>query len=228
MKMPIALSWSRLNTYMECPMKFKAQFIDKTYPDDSDNPHFARGSRIHKQLETYINNTISNSGAPAMSAEAMNAVPILNKVFQNYDVVTAERQIATNMDWKKCDWFDKPHIVKYRCIIDSLAIRDYEALSIDFKTGKVRPYDAEHGQLHLSSAMVMSIIPDIKEITNTYLFLDHKQTVSIKLKRSDIQKEIDHFDEMYEKVNADEDFAPTKHKYCGFCLIKNECPLWQK
>lgn len=231
-KSPIALSWSRLSTYLECPYKFKAQYIDKDYPDDSDNPHFARGSRIHKQVEDYINfkKTAGETfgSAPAMSSEAKNAIPMVNKVFDNYDVVVAERQLATNMEWAKCDWFAKPTEVKYRCIIDSMALRDAEVLSLDWKTGKVRPYDNKHGQLHLSAAMVMKIMPDVEKIDNCYVFLDHKQTISIQLARADVQRELDYFDEQYEVVNTDENFDPKKHKYCGFCLIKDRCPLYSK
>lgn len=232
MKTPIALSWSRLSSYLECPMKFKAQYIDKTYPDDSDNPHFVRGSRIHKQLEDYINykkiEFETFGSAPGMSEEAKNATPIIDKVFQNFDTVVAERQLATDMDWNKCDWFAKPTTVKYRCIIDSLAVRDDEALSIDFKTGKVREYDADHGQLHLSSAMIMSVMPKLEKVTNSYLFVDHKQTISITITRDEVQKELDYFNEKYEEVNADEEFKPKKHKYCGFCLIKKSCPLYSR
>jgi len=232
MKTPIALSWSRLNTYLECPMKFKSQYIDKTYPDDSDNPHFARGNRIHKQLEDYINFKRSAEETfgkpPAMSEESKNVVPIIDKVFQNFDHVFAERQLATDMDWNQCDWFAKPTTVKYRCIIDGLAIRDAEGLSMDFKTGKVREYTADHGQLHLSSAMIMSTMPDLEKLKNTYLFVDHKQSISIEIKRADVQSEIDYFNEKYEEVNADEEFKPTKHKYCGFCLIKDQCPLYKR
>jgi len=232
MKIPIALSWSRLSSYLECPMKFKAQYIDKSYPDDSDNPHFARGSRIHKQLEHYINYLNTKSGQiqnpPAMSAESQNVVPIIDKIHNQCDTMTPERQIATNMSWDKCDWFDKPDVVKYRCIVDSLAVYPDFVTSLDFKTGKVRPYDSDHGQLHLSAAMILNVMPNMEKIINSYLFVDHKQSITITLHRKDLQKEMDYFDEQYEKVNSDEEFKPTKHKYCGFCLIKDKCPLFKK
>ena len=229
---PIALSWSRLSSYLECPYKFKSQYVDKDYPDDSNNPHFARGSRIHKQMEDYTlfkkqSGDVIES-APAMSGEAKAGIPMVDKIFSQYDVVVPERQLATDQGWVKCDWFAKPTVVKYRCIIDLMALRDDEVLSIDFKTGKVRPYDATHGQLHLSSAMILSVLPNVKQITNSYVFLDHKQSLSITLKREDLQAELDYFNTMHDTVNSDKCFDPTKHKYCSFCLIKNKCPLFVK
>lgn len=228
MKNPIALSWSRLSTYMECPMKFKAQYIDKDYPDDSDNVHFARGNRIHKQLEDYIGFRNGDCDMPSMSAEAQNAIPIIDNVFMKYGNILAERQLALDHSWVKCDWFAKPTVVKYRCIIDMLCMNDEEVLIIDFKTGKVREYEKNHGQLHLSTAMVFSILPSIKKITNTYLFVDHKQSSSLTTMRDDMQTEVDHFNDVYDTINGDTEFAPTKHKYCNYCLIKDKCPLYTK
>ena len=202
--------------------------MTKDYPDDSDNPHFVRGKRIHGQVEAYINYKKGGNTIPAMAAESKNAIPMIDKVFEQYDVVVAERQLATDLDWVKCDWFAKPTKVKYRCIVDSMAIRGRELLSLDWKTGKVRSYDDAHGQLHLSSAMLMSVLPDVDTITNSYIFLDHKQSISIKLDRADVQKEIDYFDKKYEIVNTDKEFKPTKHQYCGYCLIKDRCPLFIK
>jgi hypothetical protein len=40
--------------FRECPYKFKEQFITKTYPDESNNPAFAKGKEVHSQLENYV------------------------------------------------------------------------------------------------------------------------------------------------------------------------------
>jgi CRISPR/Cas system-associated exonuclease Cas4 (RecB family) len=109
-----------------------------------------------------------------------------------------------------------------------LAIRDDECADIDFKSGKVRPYDDDHGQLHLSAAMVMSVLPPVNKVTASYLFLDHKQTQTMTLTRADLQKEIDYFNEQYDIVNTDGDFDPKKNQYCGFCKIKEDCPIYKR
>lgn len=225
----IALSWSRLSTYRQCPYKFKSQYIDKDYPDDSDNPHFVRGKRIHKQLEDYVLCKTSDKVGlvpPNLSAEAQNAVKMIDNVIENYDMVVPERQLATNQDWNKCDWFAKPTVVKYRCIIDAMAIRGTEALVLDYKTGKVRPYDEDFGQLHISAAMVMSIVPTINKITSAYLFVDHKQTIKIDVTRDELPQLVEQFDKEHAQVNADKEFAATKNKYCHWCDIKDRCPAY--
>jgi len=227
-KIKIALSWSRLSSYLECPMKFKAQYIDKDYPDDSDNVHFARGNRIHKQLEKYINHKKGQGDMPSMSAEAQNAIPLIDNIFDNNDTVVAERQLAIDQSWVKCDWFAKPAVVRYRGIVDMLAIKDDTMLSVDFKTGKFREYADGHGQLHLSTAILFSVMPNVNVITNSYVFVDHKQTIIRVMHREEVQKEYDYFNAQYDIVNNDTEFKPTKHKYCGFCLIKDRCPLFKK
>ena len=224
----IALSWSRLSTYIQCPRKFQSQYINKDYPDEGDNPHFIRGNRIHKQLENYINSKLKGTALPSMTAEAQRATPVIDKVLANYDTISAEMQLALDQEWRECSWFDPPHKVRYRCIIDFLAIRGDEALCIDFKTGKVRNYEDNHGQLHLTAAMVMMLHPEINRIRCTYLFVDHKQSSSLDLTREELPEQLDYFNKYHGIVNKEEDWAPTKHAYCNWCLIKDDCPLMNR
>ncbi|MGW8177833.1 MAG: PD-(D/E)XK nuclease family protein [bacterium] len=228
----IALSWSRLNGYLLCPRKFEAQYIDKSYPDDSDNPNFVRGNRLHKQMEDYIvfkSSAVETFGQPPqLSPEAHGATPIVDKVFDNYDEVYPELQLACDHQWKRCDWFAPPRVVKYRCIIDCLAIRDNEALCIDFKTGKVRDYADDHGQLHLTAAMVMNLYPQVERVTCAYLFLDHKQTVNVHIMRDELEAQMEYFNNMHTEVNEADKFPPLKNQYCGFCLIKEDCPVYRR
>lgn len=224
----IALSWSRLSTYLQCPRQFKAKYVDKDYPDEGDNPYFVRGNRLHKQMEDYINYKRGNGEAPVLGVEAHNTSGIVDNVFNNYDNVWAEQQMAANQEWVKCGWFDKPTVVKYRAIIDCIATRDDEVLAIDFKTGKVRNYGDDHGQLHLTATMLMGMMPHVEEVKCTYLFMDHKQSSTMKMKRSEYDEQKAYFDGRHEEVNADEEFAPLKNQYCNFCLIKEDCPVYRK
>ena len=137
----IALSFSRLSDYEACPLKFKQKYIDKTFPDDSDNPAFVRGNKIHSQLEEYILYKISSEAdAPTMSTITQKAVPLIEKIFTSCKGrMFPEKQIAVNQDWELCTWFDKPDVVKYRAIIDFLAfMSETELLIGDWKSGKVR------------------------------------------------------------------------------------------
>ena len=226
MSQAIPLSWSRLGTYRTCPRQFESKYLSKTYPEDKDNPAFIKGSAIHKQLENYIlwkkDPTLEE---PQIGKEAKNAIPIIDNLFDTLDAdnIYAERQLAVDLDWKQCDWFDSPDVIKYRAIIDMLAVGGDHVSIIDFKTGKVRPYDEDFGQLHLTATIIFHLMPSVSRITCAYLFVEHKQTIKVDFHRDDLDKLRAKFDVDYITVNQDTEFEPSKNRYCHWCAIKKEC-----
>lgn len=228
MSEPIALSWSRISAYRQCPKQFKSKYIDKDYPEDDDNPAFEKGTRIHKQLEDYILWKKANldEGEPRLGVEASTAKPIIDSYFNKLvpDNIHAEKQVAINQSWSKCDWFDKPDIVKFRGIMDMLVFESKSKLTIiDFKSGKVRDYDEEFGQLHLSATIMFELFPEVQTITCAYLFVEHKQTIRQTFERKNHKRNKAHFDKEYLEINEDSEFEPSKNKYCYFCAIKRDC-----
>jgi len=220
----IALSYSRLNTYNSCARKFKLQYLDKAFPDDSDNPNFVRGNRVHGQLESYV--MWLNSGKitekPKMCNEAKNAIPIIDRVYESYTTVLPEQQLAIDDRWKKTGWFAAN--VYLRAILDVIAFAPRRGLILDYKTGKVRDYDGYGGQLHLNAAMLFAIEPELDVIDVAYLFVDHKQTIRVKFDRGQYQEFRDHFNEKHLKVNSETEWAPTINQYCKWCpATRDQC-----
>lgn len=217
------LSWSRISVYRQCPKQYQAKFLTKTYPDDSNNPAFVKGSEIHKQLELYIIRKKEGSGEPALCKEAQNVKPIIDHFFTYVepDNIFAERQIAVNQDWQQVDWFGAN--IKYRCIIDMLVVLANKLVVLDFKSGKVRDYDDPLGQLHLTATILFELFPDIDEIECAYLFVEHKQTIKETFTRAQHNATKAKFSVEYLEINADTEYLPVKNKYCYFCGIKQGC-----
>lgn len=222
----IPLSWSRISVYRQCPSQFEAKYLTKTYPDEGDNPAFIKGTEVHKQLENYINWKKTAKKEPSLGKIAINVKPIIDSYFNRIpkDAISAEKQLALNHEWKECGWFDSTKIVKWRGILDMLVISAKDKLVlIDFKTGKVRPYVDDRGQLHLSAAMLFELYPDIQRITSAYLFAEHKETNQVVFKRDDHAKNKAAFDVEWLQINEDKEFEPKKNQYCYFCGIKEDC-----
>lgn len=222
----IPLSWSRVSVYRQCPSQFEAKYITKEYPDESDNPAFAKGTEVHKQLEDYINWRKSGKKEPSLGKIAKNVQPIIDSYFKNVlpESISAEIQLAIDHKWEKCDWFANTNTVKWRGILDMLVLmRKDRIVLIDFKTGKVRPYADERGQLHLSAAMLFELYPDVQQITSAYLFAEHKQTDQTVFQRKDHAKNKAAFDVEWQVINEDTEFTPKKNQYCYFCGIKSDC-----
>lgn len=224
----LALSYSRLSDFEGCPLKFKAKYITKDYPDDSNNPAFAKGNAIHSQLEDYINyKKAEDAEPPKMGTIANNVVPIIDKLYTACSGnIFAEKQIAVDQDWVKCDWFAPPSVVKYRAIIDMLAfVSDSELLINDFKSGKVREYEeGPRTQLKLTAVMLFSLYPRVQKITTCYLFAEHKKTVKVTFYRHELEDLRKPFDEFHAMVQREEEFAFKKNRYCNWCLY-TDCPV---
>ena len=226
MKEPIALSWSRINVYRGCPAQFKSMYIDKSYPDEGDNPAFVKGNRIHGQLDDYVKWKRGEGKEPSLCAEAQNAVGIIENYVKKVgaEAVNSEKQIAITHDWALCDWFDKPSKLRFRAIMDMIVFVSPEEIHIiDWKTGKFRPYAADVGQLHLSANILFALYPKVNKIVNAYLFVEHKKTEKVTFLREDHARFKAKFDLEYTVINEDKEFEPTKNKYCGWCKIKEGC-----
>ena len=222
----IPLSWSRISGYRQCPRQFYAKNISKEYPDESDNPAFKKGNEVHKQLEDYINWRKGNGKEPSLGEIAGNVKPIIDRYFNTVDksCINAEKQIAIGHDYKQCDWFDNLDTVKWRAILDMLIFpKPNECHINDFKTGKVRAYSEDLGQLHLSSMLIFELFPEVDTIKNAYLFAEHKQTDSHIFLRKDHPRIKASFDKEWLIINEDKNFDPIKNSYCYFCGIKDDC-----
>jgi CRISPR/Cas system-associated exonuclease Cas4 (RecB family) len=223
--MSIALSYSRLSTFELCPRKFRAQYIDKDYPDDSDNFFFKKGQRKHKQLEHYVlskGNPLSG-GTMRFDDDVEAMFPMIDNICSAMPDFQAEQQLAVDHDFNPCDWFGKN--VMYRAIVDFRAIAEAASSMtvIDWKSGKVREYDAKPtGQLHLTSAIMFSHHEAINHILAAYAFIEHRQMIKQPFYRNQHKGLMDTFFQAHEKVNAEKDWNPTQNEYCKYCLLTNK------
>jgi RecB family exonuclease len=223
----IALSWSRLSQYRQCPTQFEAKYISKSYPDEGDNPAFAKGTRVHKQLEDYINfkkGILTVEPKPGKIASSV--LPIIDMYFNKFskDSIFAEQQLALDHNWNDTEWFGKPDQVKFRGIVDMVIFESTtQCTVIDFKTGKYRKYEEDFGQLHMTASFLFELYQDIQDIKTVYLFAEHKKKIVVSFNRSEHSAIKAKFNVEYLQVNEDEEFLPTKNKYCFFCAIKEDC-----
>jgi len=233
--MPIALSYSRLSQYEECPRRFQLNYILKAFPVEQDNPYFIRGNAIHKQLEMYaLDAYVKSQGmdskvkVPKLSDASKTATKIVDNLIKTHDSIEVEQQLCVDKEWRPVSWFSKPTIAYYRVIVDLLAINaaGRSAMVIDWKTGKVREYDdKETGQLHLTATTMFELMPEIDTIKTAYLFVDHRQSIARTFRREDLPQMKKPFIHAYNEVNSDEDFEPTPNPHCTYCpATKKQCP----
>jgi len=214
----LALSHSKVNTFDLCPRQYKLQYIDKAFPFDGDNPYFIKGQKLHKQLEDYVIAKLSgdDKNLPKLSAAARNATGIIDNLMAKFPDAYPEQKLCVDKAYKKCAWFDNSKAY-WRAIIDFLVMSETEAVVIDWKSGKVRNYDGWGGQLHLTAFLLFMLKPKLEVITSAYLYIEHKQTVPVKLTRDDLPKLKAYFEAKYIEVNSDTEFEPKRNQYCNYC-----------
>lgn len=232
----IALSWSRLSDYNQCPLKFKLKYLDKNKKfkeDESASPHLVRGSNVHKALENYVVQ-VQSKGELEIKITSLPEVeatkPFVDRFLNSYDVVIPETQIAVNKNWERVEWFSKN--AYYRVIMDLIAVRPSDWAVLDYKTGKMRDYDggpSGMGQLHLSGGVALHLWPDIPKGQTVYAYVDHKKTFVKEFSQEDRAKIRSHFDAEYVKVNSDDKFKPTVNEFCKWCpATREDCPYSRK
>ena len=236
----IALSWSRLSTYMQCPRKFHLQFITKSFPEEEKSIHLIKGEQLHKQLEDYV--IAKNGGAPmplGFSPEVRETLPYVDKLFTIYNQVYPEAQVACTPEWTPTEWFDRS--VGWRAIWDVIGLRPETCFIGDYKSGRIYPLGENFGQLHLSAVIALQRFRDTPVITAAYIYIEHKKIVPIKVSREPgltnadgtkvphLQEVQTYFEQRFEEVQQETAWAPTPNDYCKWCpATKAMCKFSRK
>lgn len=224
----IALSWSRLSDFQQCPRKFNLKYISKSFPKESESIHLVRGQQLHKQLEDYV---IAKNGGSAMplgfSPEVKDTLPYVDKLYTVYDQVHPEAQIACDVNWNQCEWFAKE--TAWRSIWDVVGLSPGTVFIGDWKSGKIYPYGSTFGQLHLSAVIALERFKDAPEVNAAYVYIEHKQITKIKVTRDQLPEVRDHFDSEFHKVNKEVTWDPTPNDNCKWCpATKAQCKFSRK
>jgi CRISPR/Cas system-associated exonuclease Cas4 (RecB family) len=224
----IALSWSRLNSFQECPRKFHLQFITKSFPEEGKSIHLVKGEQLHKQLEDYV---IAKNGGAAMtlgfSTEVKKTLPYVDKLFSLYDQVHPEAQVAADIDWNPCEWFDKK--TAWRSIWDVVGLKSNTVFIGDYKSGKIYPYGATYGQLHLSAVMALERFKEVPEVNTAYIYIEHEKIHRVKVTRAEVPEVKAHFEKIFQRVQHEKNYDPTPNDNCKWCpATKMQCKFSRK
>lgn len=236
----IALSWSRLSTYMQCPRKFHLAYISKSFREEEKSIHLVKGEQLHKQMEDYI---LARNGAGTMplgfSPEVKQSLPYVDKLYTLFDAIHPEAQVACDINWDACEWFAKE--TAWRAIWDASALSANKCFIADWKSGKVYPYGDGFGQLHLSSVIALERWKALPEVTSAYVYLEHKVVTPIKVTREPGQvdakgKPVPHLSEVkayfvqwFERVQMEKAWEPVANENCRYCqATRAQCKYSRK
>lgn len=221
--MPIAWSWSRIETFDQCPRKFQLQNLIKAENFKfQTNEATERGKRIHDHLEKAV------LGQAALPKELSHVQPIIDGIRGAFSEIQTEREIAWDWDKKLCSWFSVEDTA-FRCALDVLAVNGTKAIIYDWKTGKVRD---KPDQLRLYAAVVFMLYPDVQTVQTAFIFVDHQEVRHATYKRDQFKKIWTEFEDRAELIQiADEsnNWPPRKNGLCNWCAAtKDQCTYGKK
>lgn len=158
--LPTRWSYSSLSTYLECPKSYHLSYIMgvKTPP----SPAMARGSRLHKQAENFLNGTFKQIPYDLAKVSIQ-----LHELRQRK--AKPERTWLLDRNWHPVEdqskaWIKSIVDVHY---LDPMTMTLYVE---DFKTGQ--EYDSHRDQLELYAIKGMIMYPGVERVDVSALYID--------------------------------------------------------
>ncbi len=252
-KAPV-LSPSSINTFRQCPLKFKYEKIDKRRQPGTVET--LKGSFVHEILEYLFKEPAENrttDTAKAIAAERW-AASWQKKVRK---LISEDRDL-NNFKWQSWwlvenyfkmedpstiepvgleRWVDGPVIngIRVRGIIDRL-IKTEEGLLViqDYKTGKTPrendPWEADK----IFPLMVYADLAEAETETEVssmeLLYLQSGKVIEFsptEKNREAMYRRVIETSAAVDEACQTGNFPPSKSKLCDWCFFKKECPAWK-
>tara|TARA_Y100001938_G_C8075178_1_gene425593 strand:- start:702 stop:1364 length:663 start_codon:yes stop_codon:yes gene_type:complete len=210
-----AWSYSRVNTFKQCPKKYYHLNVKKDVKD-TGSAATRYGGRVHRAAEKYI-----KEGKP-LDREynfMQGTLDVLNKIEGEkhcelrLGVSKEDDGYIPTSFWSKEVW--------YRGIADLVIIDGDTAFSVDYKTSKSTRY-ADTKQLDLIAGALFITFPQLKKIKSALSFVVCKGFVT-KEHTVDLYKSyINVFDEELERIEValeNNVWNAVDGPLCGFCPV---------
>lgn len=217
------LSSTKINTYFQCPLKYKLSYIDNL-GKFINNIYFERGKYIHLLLEKYPNKPLK---IPKYEFLSDNDIEELNKIFDNFiqneEVKLLLEKYRFNAEEKF--YFDENLEITdskeylFSGVIDYIGgINDKNYIIIDWKTGKSKVED--------SIQLISYCIYVFKKyncdcIKTIYYYVETNERDSKLFYKKDLQNLENELLYKIQTVLNDNEYNPKMNKYCEYCEFIN-------
>lgn len=244
------ISYSSLETFLQCPLKFKYQEIDKIKTPKSKDALF--GTAVHEALRMLHNPSMltppsekdfldffSSKWDPTIFQTPQEdvayfgqGIKILKDYYAknypaNFNVLDLETRFEVSLEHK-----NEIHLVTGK--IDRIDKIDGNAFEvIDYKTAKKMPSQSsveENLQLSIYHLGLLSRWPKIKDenraVTTSLYFLKHGEKLSVQKTNEDLEATKEQILTTIDSIKGS-DFKPKAGPLCPWCGYQAMCPLWK-
>ncbi len=223
------LSKSQINTFQQCPYKWKLLYIDKRKSEP--NPAMARGIQVHSNIESFYKNVDVKAGK-IVSKKPLGELGQFQKFEQKRIQSCVDEKGKFNLKYFK-PLFQELMIsdpkLMLRGVVDAIYVhpKDKGIIIIDWKTGKYRPNFLSKYRFEL--AVYKELLERKMHMNAKYwgiyfvdadkLFFEEVKSISIKAMYKTV-----------EKVRAEIKAGDYKCKpgiLCNWCEFSGECEAWK-
>jgi len=249
-------SHSRLNTFEQCPLKYKYKYIDKIII-------------IQTSIEAFLGKIVHNTLEWLYSQVKKNKIPIIDEVITYYatdweknytpTIVIVKKELTAKDYFNKGVQFllgyytqhkpfddntlevekriminlDENGEYKLQGFIDRLVHNlEKDELEIhDYKTGNSLPTKEKienDRQLALYSIAIKELFGEDKEVLLIWHYLAHNQKIVSKRTNEQLQELKKEIIELIKKIEATTEFPPNKSVLCDWCEHKSMCTAFNK
>ncbi|MBI2051511.1 ATP-dependent helicase [Candidatus Roizmanbacteria bacterium] len=244
-ELPEAFSFSQLETYLLCPLRYKYQYILKIPTIPTSAASF--GTTIHKALQLFYQEFLRDRKIgleQLLQSYKASWVPIgyASKTHENRMKKEGERMLTRyfktfhNPDLKIID-LEKVFKIKVGDITISGKIDRVDNMKrggieiIDYKTGKIPKEKELKENLQLSIYLLAATDKGLynkpfDEVTLSFYYLQNLEKFSMKKTEEDIVKVKDTVKQTVREIKKG-DYPPHVGPWCDFCPFRMICEAWQ-
>lgn len=214
----LALSYSAVSTYEQCPRKFYECNILKKHPYVA-TPENTWGNEVHAALESAVRNRVE------LPRNMQQFQPIVEAVLRKPGTKYAEVQLAIDWHGNATKYFG--HDVWMRGKGDLIVVNNEDGLVIDYKTGKDNYPDEE--QIDLMAIMSFAKFPQLKRIKGMLMYVVAGSIFPMEYTRDQFEGILAHWQKKgarIEQSRAMNVWVEKPSGLCGWCPCTT-CPHWR-
>lgn len=222
-KPPVAVSFSRLKAYEDCPRRYHETQILKNKWPEKRSAQLDWGDAVHLAMATAL-----KTGEP---------LPTVFRLFQKWIdkvnrtpgelLIEDDARWAISRQFVPVPWF-APN-VWLRTVADAVKLDYPTALIVDWKAGKSA--NADPIQLVLTSLMCMVQFPEVQCVRSDFIWLQEDSQTTQVLYRNEAADQwadiLPRFKAL-QRAHADDNFPPKPNRFCrNYCPVRS-CEYWGK
>lgn len=248
------ISHSAMETFKQCPYKYKLNQIDKIPEPKSEESVF--GSYLHYILQWFFENNYNKISLKDLLSyyekhwpeikyfdnKTQKEKPMSNFFFEegimmlkNFYQKNGHKDVTiisleAPFEISLTDQNDQIHIVSG--IIDRIQKTDTRYEVMDYKTGKRLPTQTkvdQNNQLSIYALAFLDKWPDIKikDLDLSLYFLKFGEILKTKRTKEDLEETKDKILKIIKDIQKEKSFCPKPTVLCGWCGYKNICPVFK-